>query len=320
VIDKLDVRIPAQTRFHPEFQRLYSGLRLDARRDPFHATRHYTAVADLRPYGEDAVLHMGCKWGKVANHKLELLDTGLMSYSRLVNEIERIFQMDAKSTGVMRLDLAADNPGVPVNWFQSRIKANHKQYIANFGSAEFVEMGKGGIQTLYFGRRPNLIRIYDKVAEYKAQFQKLVRGLHAGEPRLNFEDTFGVSESAVITRVERQMGGKIPEILSTVGKLKSLDSFRPFDKLKIIAGGTSEPDPKDYGFMDYCTGMYLRGKAEREGMHATIKFIDRNSNRNTRKVLQKFKHFLPGEQPGGMTDLDFLNEIFRRSVSRQLGA
>ena len=36
-------------------------------------------------------------------------------------------------------------------------------------------MGKGGIQTLYFGAHPSLYRISDKVAESKARYQRSVR-------------------------------------------------------------------------------------------------------------------------------------------------
>src|SRR5215469_9644621 len=100
-------------------------------------------------------------------------------------------------------------------------------------------MGKGGIQTLYFGKRPNVIRIYDKVAEYKSQYAKLLRDKEDGAVP-TFEEFCGLKETDVITRVERQMGGKIPEQFSTVEQLRTLDTYGPFDNLKIMVGGTFE--------------------------------------------------------------------------------
>jgi hypothetical protein len=217
----------------------------------------------------------------------------------------------------MRLDLAVDVKHISVGWFQSRLKANHKQFIANFGSAEFIEMGRGGIQTLYFGKRPNLYRIYDKVAEYKYRYAKLLRSKEDGDVP-TFEEFCGLKETDVITRVERQIGGKIPEQFSTVGQLRTLDTYDPFDNLKIIVGGTSEPNPDDYGFIEYCAGMFLRQKAEREGMHAMIKFIAKHSNRNTGKIRDKFTPFFPEMHDNEMVNTYYLNERFRRSVARQL--
>jgi hypothetical protein len=321
VIDKLDVRILADAPFHPEFSKLFQELRYDPEKDPFRPSRHYALVADLRPYDYDAILHMSFKWGKYGNHKLELIDTGMMPFSRLVNEVERIFQVDAMRLGIMRVDLAVDVKGVPVPWFQARVKANHKQCIANFGSAEFVEMGKSGIQTLYFGKRPNLYRIYDKTAELKQQYAKQLRKLPTGQERPRFEELYGIPEQGyVLTRVERQIGGKIPDALATVAGLRNLDNFRPFEKLRVLTGGEAEPNPDEHTFMEYCTGMYLRERAQREGMHPTLKFISQHSKRNTKWVLDKFAEFLPEEHAEQFINTAYLDESFRRSVMRQLAA
>ncbi len=321
MIDKLEIRVPRDTAFHPAFNRLYREIRYpDA--DPFHRSRYYEAVADLRPYGYDAMLHLWCRWGKDGNHKLELVDTGRMTYAGMVNEIERIFQTDALQREVMRVDLAADAEGIPVSWFQERIKARYKQCIARLGYAEFMEMGKGGIQTLYYGRRPNLFRIYDKLAEYRQQYQKQFRNISADLPRPTLEEVFGVpSTISVLTRVERQIaGGKVPQGLETVADLRTASDFRPFDPLAIVTGGTAEPNPDEFSFQDYCTGMYLRHRAERDGMHALMHFITRYSKRNTKWALNKFRAFLPAQGEEGAVTADYLNGLFRQSMSRQLAA
>lgn len=317
MIDKLEVRVPCDTPYHPEFSRLYSELRYEPKTDPFRRSRHYELIADLRPYGHGAILHLHCRWGKHGNHKVELLDTGRMTLAKMVNEIERMFDINAERLPIMRLDLAADVYGVTVSWFQNRIKAEYKRCLANFG--EFLEMGKDQIQTLYYGKRPNLYRIYDKVAECKYQHRQLTRKLASDVASPSLEEVFGVRENSVITRVERQMGGgKIPEQLQSVGDLRKCPDFEPFNRLPVIDGGTPDPNPHDYGFMTFCTGMYLRQKAEQDGMHSMLKFISRTSGRNTRWALTKFADFLPVEHEEKWLNTDHLNELYRRSVMQQL--
>jgi hypothetical protein len=78
MIDKVDLRVPGQTPYSPEFQRLYQDLRNDPK-GPFRFSQYYLAVADLRPYGYQALLHTHSRLDKEGNHKLELIDTGLLS-------------------------------------------------------------------------------------------------------------------------------------------------------------------------------------------------------------------------------------------------
>jgi hypothetical protein len=142
---------------------LYAGLRTGDGKDPFHATRHYLAVADLRPFGYDAVLHAHCKHGVKGNHKLELTGTGRRAFSELVKEIQRIFMVDTMRLELMRVDLTADIVGIPVAFFQDAFRAAYKQVANDIEKADqFVRMGRGEIQTIYLGSRPNCFRIYNK--------------------------------------------------------------------------------------------------------------------------------------------------------------
>ena len=322
MIDKLDVRVLCNTPFTRSFTELYELLRRNPDKDPFRPSRHYTLCADLREYGHDVILHLGCRRGKHGHNKLELIDTGTKSFAHLVHEIESIFECDAHRLKVMRVDLAADIVGIPVSWFQERIKANHKRYIAGFGSTQYVEMGKGGIKTIYFGKRPNLFRVYDKAEEYRVQYERLKRNWSSPDPMPSFESLFGIPESGfVLTRVERQWGGgQIPPDLGTVGDLRKLHNCRPFEKLMIVDGGLPEPNEDNYSFMEYCTGMYLRDLAQKQGMHATEQFIKRKSNRNSKWAREKFRDFLPEPYDQKTVDSDFLNREFQKSVTRQLSA
>jgi hypothetical protein len=121
--------------------------------------------------------------------------------------------------------------------------------------------------------------------------------------------------------VERQIGGaRLPEGFVTLADLKRLENYRPFDPLLIVDGGSPEPNPDNHTFMEYCTGMYLRSMAEGQGMQATMQFIAQQSHRNTKWALAKFRDFLPTEDENEMVNTDFLNEVFRRSIIRQLAA
>lgn len=114
MIDKLEIRVPTGTRLMPEVESLF--FKVGGR-----PSRHYLRVHDLRPYGYNAILHHTCLHGKPAdigqqgprgNHKLELIDTGMMSYEDMLEEIEYVFRTNAKRLSIMRLDLAVDIEGI----------------------------------------------------------------------------------------------------------------------------------------------------------------------------------------------------------------
>jgi len=324
MIDKLDVRIPCNALFRHRFAELFSEIRQTANVDPFHRTRHYEMVGNLQPFGYDAILHMHNRHGKVGNHKLELLDTGKQTFAGLIAEIESIFEIDATELEIMRLDVAIDIPGIPVSWFQERLRAQYKQIQSAIGCSQLAELGRGNIQTLYFGKRPCLFRIYDKIAEYKQQYKRLLqqhKRLHE-ERRCalpSFEEVFGVPEQGyVLTRVERQYGGgKIPEEVSTVEQLRRLEHLEPFKPLGIVDGGLIEPKAEDYSFETYLAGMQLRQMARELGMQAVAKHITRHSKGNTKWAYEKFKDFLPVEHTSEMVNTDYLNVQFQESIRRQ---
>lgn len=86
MIDKLDLRIPQNAPFNREFGKLCADLRNYPQHDPFRAGKHYRMVGDMRPFGYEAIVHLCCKHGKVANHKLELLETGRKTFAELVRK------------------------------------------------------------------------------------------------------------------------------------------------------------------------------------------------------------------------------------------
>ena len=128
--------LPAGAPFSKEFGRFYCDVRQDPRVDPFRSARHYERVGDLRLFGYELILHLDCLWGKRGNHKVELPDSGAMSYAGMRNEIERVFDLDARRLALMRVDLAADVRGVSVEWFMRHVRARYKQWVCDIGEVD----------------------------------------------------------------------------------------------------------------------------------------------------------------------------------------
>jgi hypothetical protein len=317
MIDKVEVRVPRHTPFTRAFASLMRDI-TGSKDDPFRPSRHYQRAGDLRIFDYSAILHTGCLHGD-GNHKLELIDAGQMSYAGMVNEAERIFDTDSRRLGVMRVDLAADVQGVPVSWFLEYARARWKRWVSDIGPLEVSRMGNGGVQTLYFGKRPNCYRIYDKIAELRHQYHRLRRGedRDAFPP---FEEIYGYPESGLtLTRVERQIAaGRVPEQIGTFGKLRDLPSYNPFDKLELaVACPTALPQVQDCGVETFLAGMELRRRIEAEGIHRTRQWLNRCGARHAARLLEKFRDFIPNN--GGL-DATKLFEIYQDSVSRQIAA
>jgi hypothetical protein len=314
MIDKLDVRILEGTSLTGEVDLLLmdSSVRKIS-------SRHYKFVTDLRPHSYNLILHYSCRHGDEHNHKLELTDVGEMTLERMAGEIQQVFNVNAYQLPIMRLDLAVDVSGIGVPWFAEHLRVAQKRWMANLGVVEFVEMGKREIQTLYYGKRPNLIRIYNKLEEYHAEYQRISRALvKSGLPIPTFEHCFGMPDSGhILTRVERQMGGgRVPKELATVNDLKKCAAFNPFGQLEFISRGTTEPDPSKYTFMEYSTGKHLQHLVTTQGMQAAIAYITRHTKRNKAWALRKFADFLPVPSAEDLTS-ERLYALFQTSIAKQ---
>jgi hypothetical protein len=327
MIDKVDVRVPSDAPYSRTFNALYKEIRNDPK-GPFRPGRHYLASADLQQYGHPVILHTHCLHGKRGDHKLELIDTGKMAYSEMVQEITRVFNIPGEDLGLMRLDLAADVPGVPVAWFEQHVRAKFKRWTADIGKydseVQFATMGKRGVETVYFGRRPNVFRIYNKIAEFRAQYSQqmaLLRRDGVNETDLpGFPETYGYPETGlVLTRVERQIGaGRTLQQIGKFGNLRDLPFFNPFEALVFIDVGKPQPNPDDYDFSTFATGMFVRQLVHERGFHRAKQFLNQYSKRNTNRILKRVSDFLPSDEV--LICSEKLLDIYKASVSRQLAA
>jgi hypothetical protein len=246
-----------------------------------------------------------------------------MGRSEILREIGQIFKVEADSLGVMRVDFAVDVPDVPLQWFRETVGVQHKRFRAAVtGEPFYSEMGKGSIQTLYFGKRPNVIRIYDKRAEYEDQYRTLVRKLGKGVEPPSFESVFGIpNPGPPLTRVERQIGGRVPVQIGTLRQLIEPGfEFRPFANLKIIDHAPTPGIDSDMSFETLCTGLFLQNLGQTDGMQAVSAFISKHSNGNATRVRKKYHPFLASASHiTGITEADLQGRL-EQSLARQMAA
>jgi hypothetical protein len=253
------------------------------------------------------------------NHKLELIDTGRVTLAEIIREIERVFDVDSRRLEISRIDLAADVFGVPVVWFMEHLRAKWKRFTADIGKVEYSRMGKLAVETFYLGKRPNCYRIYNKIAELHYQYSRLK--VTEGEPKPSFESLYGLPENGlVLTRVERQIGGgRLPTEIGTVGKLRRLTDFSPFDKLEVLAGAASTPNIDNYELSTYLQGRGLECVVnELGGMHRTRAWLNKHSAGNAARILANLAAFLPATEHA--VTVDRIHRLYRDSVQRQMAA
>jgi hypothetical protein len=185
----------------------------------------------------DALLHLQSKHGE-PNHKLELLDIGKKSYSEIIHLIESVTDADPMKLGIMRIDLTADVPNVTVPWFREHLRFKSKQKGTEYGKLAYQVIGRGEVETILAGSRPNVFRVYNKTQEQMVQFRRMLRRANKDADPLDFEREFGVKETDVQTRVERQCGGsRIPLQLAKLRDLHRTPDFNPFVPLEIVSSG-----------------------------------------------------------------------------------
>jgi len=319
VIDKLDLRIPGSAFFSEDVTKYLREFQLAEGNPRVRRSRFYQAVVDLRPIGPDALLHLHYR-KEPHDSKLEVFDVGKKAFSEMENLVAGVVQADPEKLGIMRIDLCADVPNVPVMWFQPRARFKYKRFGREDGELKYAKIGTQGIQTLTSGKRPNLFRIYDKPAECKVQFKRMLAKASPDSDALSFEKEFGFLPDAILTRIERQIAAKqIPTELSRFGHLQRTPDFNPFTPLEIVGGGNHLiPTVEEVGLSEWLTGTRLAQLAEELGMQQLRHFINKQSSGNASRFLERYKRFLPLGQE--RISVKGIYEIYRESTIKQLAA
>jgi len=325
VIDKLELRLPVMTLFRQEVREFMLDSRHFENSSRTMKSGRYEWVTDLRPVGIDGLLHYSLKRKDnephAGEHKLELLDTGKRSYSALVEQLETTIEGEIDDLEVMRIDLCADLIGTPMEWFLNRLRIRYKRVAHEIGVLKYQRIGKAGIQTLSGGKRPNIVRVYDKVAEYKDQLRKMQRKRSPDAEELTLEAEFGVASDAVVTRVERQFGGqRIPAMIDCFGRLTRLPDFNPFTNIEIRNGtGARVPTIADCGLDTWLAGTRLHQLKSEMGEQQFRRWLNAHSSGNSARYLKRHADFLQPEGDNLVTTQSIF-ETYRESVLKQLAA
>ena len=346
MIDKLDLRV---SEFAPPGP-VFAGPLKELRRHPiplFRPSKYYQYVCDLRePFNIDAVVHLFLRLGR-PNHKIEIIDAGEKSLLEIADIISQLFDVDPWALQVMRTDLAADIEGVSVPWFKDHAYVNRKQFSSRIDKSferelQFVGMGSAVAQTLYAGKRPSLIRFYNKLAEWRMQLRKIeirnkrfndrMEGLEMSEEQEYFgrllAPTFAeycrargyqLHEDSVLTRIERQIGGnRIPLELATLGDLRNAHDFHPFSGVQIdFTGPVQNIDSPPVGIplRDWLASIGFETVKERLGMQLARSLVLKHGNGNGKRILASLAESAPTKrQP---LTIEEIQESFVRSTLPQ---
>ena len=144
-----------------------------------------------------------------------------------------------------------------------------------------------------------------------------------------FEARFGHSETAIITRVERQTSGRDLDRLGldNFASLVTLPQLHPFEKLQFFKGDFFDPEPYVKGQKrlfkpnDYLAGLTLRKIAADQGIEALRLFMRQHyGDGNYRRYWKKFLPFYGtvGHEKG--VSAIRLQREYERSCEEQLAA
>jgi hypothetical protein len=267
--------------------------------------------------GLDALLHAYFQFGKKKDHKLELIETGKKSLSEMASITRTVFEVAVCKLLVIRIDLAADIPDIPVEYLRRCLRVRRKRKTDEWGVIKYEEIGDRQVQYLRFGKSPNLVRVYDKVAERRAHYSQMMKRVSRDAEHPTFEQTFGIPEDAILTRIERQMGGgRIPPELKSFGSLKNAAAFDPFTAVEIIPAGIPVPDPSKYGPAETVKILGIHQLIEREGYQNA--FARLNRDHNAKRRMESYIQFMQDCAPALQIDQERVTESFRKSVTTQI--
>ncbi|MBS1800475.1 MAG: hypothetical protein JSS95_11695 [Acidobacteria bacterium] len=352
MIDKTDVRIAWGTPFSTEMEEIGKQLRR-GQVAPFHPSRFYSFVGSLREtHNIDAILHLNYR-GKNgrASSKLEIIDAGKKTILEMAQIIRRVFDIDPFQCELMRLDLASDISGVPVHVFRDLARFKYKRFSSRIEKSfetemEFTAMGTADAQTFYAGRRPNFVRIYNKIKELYKQwlklkqscerFNKQMQRLEMSEEQRYYGSRYyptfeeflkneGIEhgQGLTLTRIERQISGsRFPKELRLFGDLRRAHLFNPYASMTIMPSTkirSFESPPKGVSIRDWLAAYGLNALWNACGdAQQAFSFVQKHGNGNGKRVLDSLLKILPSERPP-ITAAEILDSYVRSIERQQVG-
>ncbi len=315
-IDKLDVRIPRGTNLVRILDRELrpSNANRSSLGTAFHGTKYYSRVADLRRYSLRSILFFDQK--DSGNHKLEIVGTGTMHLSDIMFEVKRVFEFDPMEAEIMRIDFAVDVSGYTVEWFRQNARVARKRYTSEFNRS--VSERKR-VETLYFGQRPNLFRVYDKTEERRVEYERLHSRWNGRDPIPTFKERYGQREDDIVTRIERQYGrARVPKAIRTLGQLQNNAAhFDPYGPFQFLPNTISDEWVNELSGDKFLKGHGWLRLREQYGAHQAKRLLDKKSCRNTNRLLAELTMSMSADRASKPPDL---LAIFKEAIIQQVSA
>jgi hypothetical protein len=347
VIDKVDVRISEFALPGPVLAEPICQLKKGHPTALFRGTKYYHYSADLRgDFGIDAIVHLNLRFGR-PTHKVEIIDAGQKSLQEMAEILVCLFDVDPWSLQLMRVDLAADIEGVPVSWFQANAYVSRKQFSSRIEKShdeevQFVKMANAQAETIYAGKRPKLMRIYNKTSELKLQHRREEMACERFNRRMekmgmtqeqNFygaryvlpfaefckQQGHDYRPGSIVTRIENQIGGRLPAGLQTFSDLRFAHDYQPFQCLTLAkTEGVINWDapPPGVSTRNWMAALGLRALVQAHGsLQSARSIIYKHSNGNGKRVLETLEESMPGALPS--ITIDQIQESYRQSTMAQ---
>lgn len=285
MIDSLELRVPLTAPRGPVW----------AARDIKTAKRMnsgtYELAQDLRPHVPLKVF-----WDHRFAHdrKLQFITVNKLDAHAIVTSITELFELEPLDLELVRVDFAVDVE-IPLQWFAENLTVQRKRRRDGWGDETRRSRWEG--TSLYFGRRPSTIRVYDKKAEMLSRGQKI--------------------SSEVLTRVEHQahraalhrLGLRtLGDLLQRAPELNPFDSVRLPDQATLLASTSRPPLKTHLARVGLTKELETMTRAQLE-LH-----YKNQGYRNAARDLDKLLPFAATR----IVDVPDLGALFSASVKRQL--
>jgi hypothetical protein len=227
--------------------------------------------------------------------------------SEVASQVIAVFDVNPWLVSIIRVDFAVDIAGYSVEWFRRHARVSHKQFSSEYGS--FRSEGKE-VETLYFGKRPNCFRVYDKQRAIRRRYGRKVDG-EATHPL----DRHG--DEKIVTRVERQYGGgRIPSKITNLQKLRAnCSGLNPFEPMRFLPITITDQCLHGLTGDDFIKGHGVLRLIEQHGFHRAKQIIDEKSCRNTNRILSRVTALLPSDNASVPPDLW---TVYREGIRNQV--
>lgn len=315
-IDKLELRIPAGNHWDNRLEALCKfGVGLN-RRQHLMQGNHYRSGFDLIQAGLSSLLY--CRHRDTGDSKLVLVGVGGLSFAQIVEKVSVVFGDETLDLSAVRIDLAADVFGYSMAFFRDTVSVARKRSGKEYGTLQYEHAFTGTVETLEYGRRPNLIRIYDKRAQLEAAVRR-IRGRMARESELHTQlSAASSSDEAPWTRVERQYGGRgIPKQLATLRAIRdAAREVNPFESITFHRPAA----PSDLSHLSgpkYARCLGLKTMIERDGMPGAIREFNRRSPGKGRRQIEMIINDAKANSAEAFVYPD-LQALYLASLERQL--